>query len=93
MEQEHPPTQTATIPDEHLEFIERLLFSELDEAIEKQAEGHPNYDEVVVYENALETMTTIRELLSDRNDAEVIEGTAKQVMDSLDMDIPDEIER
>lgn len=73
----------ASIPDEHLEFIEKLLFHDLDEALKKQNEGHLNYDEVVAYENALETMTTIRDLLSDRNDAEVIEGTADHVFDVL----------
>lgn len=78
-----PPHQSQTIPEEHLEFIERLLFYELDEAIKKQADGYPNYDEVVAYENALETMTTIRRLLSDRNDVELIEETAEHVLDTL----------
>lgn len=81
-----PPSHQTTIPEEHLEFIERLLFYELDEAISKHRDGYPNYDEVLAYENALETMTSVRELLSDRQDAEVIKENADIVFEALDID-------
>lgn len=73
-----------TIPDEHLEFIERLLFYEFDEAYSRKQDGYYNDDEVLAYERALETMTRVRELLSDRSDTQ-IEETANEVLSALDV--------
>ena len=75
----------TTIPDEHLEFIERYLFYEFDAAYSKFNNGHPNRDEVIAYERALETMTEIRTLLTDRPETTIEPTTSDEtVLDQID---------
>ena len=50
------------IPEEHLDFIDRLLFYEFDEAYRKHCDNDapPYHDEVLAFERALDTMAEIR---------------------------------
>lgn len=58
------------IPEEDIEFIERNLFQQFDEAYRKHhLDDYPNYDEVVALENALDTISRIRRQITTEQES------------------------
>lgn len=64
------------VSDSELEFIERILFSEYNKALENKSKGHEVSKELLELEKAMESITTIRKTLQNRRESS-IEKTAK----------------
>lgn len=72
------------VPPDHLEFVERLVFREFDEAYRRyRQEGLPVGDEVRAYEQALETITLVRKA-REEDELDRITHTGTQMLDILD---------
>lgn len=73
-----------TVPDDHLEYVERMLFLEFDEAYRRYYQDDlPVLEEVRMYEQALETITLVRKAKQEGR-LESIQETGKQTLEVLD---------
>lgn len=71
------------VPDEDLEYIERLLFYEFNQALEKKSNGFDVNDEIMRLERAMDSISLIREELDEHREAR-ISNTADHLDDILD---------
>lgn len=71
------------VSDNDLEFIERIIFAEYNDALEKDSQGHDMTDEIMQLEQALNAITLVREHL-DEERTEAVERTAELVEGALD---------
>lgn len=77
-------SRNSNLADEHLEFIEQLLFYEFDEAYRKyELDECDTKHEIRAYEQALETVSALRRLLNENEELRM-KATANLVEDSFD---------
>lgn len=77
------------IPVDRLEYLERMAFHEFDEAFRRYYQDDlPVYEEVQMYEAALETVTAIRKAKEEGrlDEIEAAGRDALQVLDDIDCD-------
>lgn len=80
------------IPVDYLEYLERLVFLEFDEAYRRYYQDDlPVHDEVRMYEQALETITLIREAKESGRLSEIEETGSETLQVLEDIDHDDEI--
>lgn len=78
------PPELDDIPDDHLEFVERLIFYEFDEAYRQYYQDDlPMLPEVRAYEQALQTISAIRRE-RDAERKQRMERTAEHVTATLE---------
>jgi hypothetical protein len=73
---------TEEVTDAELEFVERLLFDELHDLHQKKQSGVDVLEDIIQVESALESITIIRNALSDAEEQD-IELTAAKVQEIL----------